>query len=213
MSMKRGFAGLIAIIGWAVIALEFYLTMAAPREPSVPANDRIIRFFSYFTILTNIVVAVTTTAIAFFPSTKIGRFFSRPGVQTAVAVYITIVGLVYSLLLRASLTGLWAVADHGVHDVVPIAYVVFWFICTPKSGLGWKDPIKWLSYPLAYVAYSLVHGAFTGWYPYWFVDISKLGYAVGLRNAAGVILGFVVVGLIFVAVGRAFSRTAKALSN
>lgn len=210
--MKRGSFGLLAIIAWLAIALEFYLTLTQPRE-SVPTNVRIIRFFSYFTILTNLVVAVTATAIAFFPSTRVGRFFSQAGVQTAVAVYITIVGVVYSLLLRADLSGLWAVADHLVHDVIPIAYVVFWFLFTPKSGLRWPDPVKWLVYPLAYVAYSLIHGAYTGWYPYWFVDMTKIGYAAGLRNAAGVLAGFVVVGLVFVLVGRAFSRTAKALSN
>jgi len=211
--MKRGTAGVIAIVGWLAIALEFYLTLAQPRAEGVDAGQRIIRFFSYFTILTNVVVAITTSAIAFFPATRLGKFFSRPGVQTAVAVYITIVGVVYSLLLRASLTGLWAVADHAVHDVIPVAYVVFWFIFTPKSGLKWPDAFKWLSYPLVYVTYSLIHGGFTGWYPYWFVDISKLGYGVGLRNAAGVVAGFVVVGLIFILVGRFFSRTAKALSN
>ncbi|MBV6496373.1 MAG: hypothetical protein DYH05_02885 [Acidobacteria bacterium ACB1] len=211
--MKRGFAGVIAIVGWLAIALEFYLTLAQPRVEGVDAGERVIRFFSYFTILTNIVVAITTSAIAFYPTSRLGKFFSRPGVQTAVAVYITIVGVVYSLLLRENLTGLWAVGNHAVHDVIPAAYVLFWFICTPKSGLKWPDAFRWLSYPLVYVAYSLIHGAFTGWYPYWFVDISKLGYGVGLRNAAGVFAGFVVVGLIFILVGRLFSRTAKALSN
>lgn len=211
--MKRGFTGVIAVVGWLAIALEFYLTLAQPRSEGVDAGERIIRFFSYFTILTNLLVAIATTAIAFFPTTRPGKFFSRPGVQTAVAVYITIVGVVYSLLLRASLTGLWAVADHAVHDVIPIAYVAFWFICTAKSGLRFIEPLKWLAYPVVYFAYSLVHGAYSGWYPYNFADMNVLGYAVGLRNAGLVLASFFVLGIVFVAVGRGFSRTAKALSN
>src|SRR5690606_25358129 len=122
MNMKRGFAGVIAIVGWLAIALEFYLTLTQPRVEGVDAGERVIRFFSYFTILTNIVVAVTTSAIAFYPSGRLGNFFSRPGVQTAVAGYIAIVGVVYRLLLRESLTGLSAVGSHAVHDMIPAAY-------------------------------------------------------------------------------------------
>ena len=211
--MKRGFAGLIAIVGWLAIGLEFYLTLARPRVEGVAPTDRIIRFFSYFTILTNLLVAIATTAIAFFPQSRFGKFFSRPTVETAIAVYITIVGVVYSLLLRESLTGLWAVANHAVHDVIPIAFVIFWFLCTPKAGLKWADAAKWLVYPILYFAYSLIHGAYTNWYPYNFADMKALGYAVGLRNAGLVLASFFVLGLVFVAVGRTFSRTAKALSN
>ncbi|MEZ5423148.1 MAG: hypothetical protein R2682_08660 [Pyrinomonadaceae bacterium] len=77
--MKRGFAGVIAIVGWLAIALEFYLTLAQPRVEGVDAGERVIRFFSYFTILTNIVVAITTSAIAFYPTSRLGKFFSRAG--------------------------------------------------------------------------------------------------------------------------------------
>ncbi|MGD9588635.1 MAG: Pr6Pr family membrane protein [Pyrinomonadaceae bacterium] len=213
--MKRIVAGVIAVIGWLSLILQFGLAMTNPVEPEPGAVERFIRFFSYFTVLTNIIVALTTTAIAFVPDSKIGRFTARATVQTAVAVYISIVGLVYSLFLRSvwDPTGWQAAADHALHDVVPLAYVIYWIIFAPKSGLGWSEPLKWLVYPLVYIAYSLTRGAFAMWYPYWFVDVTQLGYPQALTNTGSVLLAFALVGFVYVMIAKLFSRTAIAASN
>ena len=39
-------------------------------------------------------------------------------------------------------------------------------------------------WPVAWFAYTLLHGAAIGWYPYPFIDVTAQGYAVSLRNAA-----------------------------
>jgi hypothetical protein len=45
--------------------------------------------------------------------------------------------------------------------------------------------VRWaLAWPIAWFAYTLVHGAVGGWYPYPFVDVGVLGYAVVARNCA-----------------------------
>lgn len=206
--MGRTFAAIIAIIGWLSLLLQFVLQMTNPITPEPGTAERLVRFFSYFTITTNIIVAVTTTVIAFFPATRFGQFFSRPGVQTAVATYISIVGVVYSLFLRGvwSPVGWQAVADHALHDVVPVLYVFYWLIFAPKSGIAWVSPLKWLIYPLVYIAYSLIRGAFAAWYPYWFVDVTKLGYPTALTNTAFVLAAFVVFGYLFASVAKLFTR-------
>lgn len=213
--MGRFFAGLIAVFGWLSLILQFVLAMTNPVDPEPGAVERFIRFFSYFTVLTNIIVAATLTAIAFFPNSKIGKFASRPTVQTAVAVYISIVGLVYSLFLRSvwDPQGWQAAADHALHDVVPAAYVLYWLIFAPKQGLTWMEPFKWLVYPLVYIAYSLTRGAFAMWYPYWFVDVTQLGYAQALTNTGFVLIAFAIVGCVYAALAKLLSRTATPSPN
>ncbi|MDQ6780171.1 MAG: Pr6Pr family membrane protein [Candidatus Eremiobacteraeota bacterium] len=136
--------------------------------------------------------------------TKPDSFIARAGTTTAVAVYIFVVGLVYSLVLRAlwEPTGLQRLVDIALHDVMPLLYIGFWLWFIPKGGLRWTQPFGWLAYPLLYGAYALGRGALTGWYPYPFVDASALGYArVGL-NLLVMAIGFLVLGITAVGLGR-----------
>ncbi|MGD9629452.1 MAG: Pr6Pr family membrane protein [Pyrinomonadaceae bacterium] len=198
--MARIFAGVIAIVGWFALVLQFVIVLTSPANQPLSVPERIIRYFSFFTILTNLIVAFTTAAIAFFPGSRVGSLLSKPTSQAAVGTYISIVGLVYSLFLRAvwDPQGWQAVADHLLHDAVPLAFVVYWIAFAPKAGIGWGDALKWLAYPLAYVAYSLTRGALVDWYPYWFVDVTQLGYSTALTNAGLVLIAFLIVGFAFV---------------
>ena len=206
--MGRIVAGIIAIVGWFALALQFYLILTVPENQSLAIAERIVRFFSFFTILTNLIVALTTSAIAFIPASRLGRFAVRSTTQAAVGVYIAIVGVVYSLFLRAvwDPVGWQAVVDHLLHDAVPLAFIIYWILYAPKTGISWMTPVYWLAYPIAYVVYSLTRGAITGWYPYWFVDVTQLGYPTALTNTAVVLLAFLVTGFLFVTLARQFSR-------
>lgn len=210
--MGRVIAALIAVVGWFSLILQFVLHMNSPVAQDLTFIERFVRFFSYFTVSTNIIVAVTLTAIAFFPRTRFGAFFSKTSTQAAVASYISIIGIVYSLFLRTvwDPQGWQAVADHLLHDAMPLAYVIYWFAFAPKGGVNWFDPIKWLVYPVIYIVYSLIRGAYVLWYPYWFVDVTQLGYSTALTNTAFVFIAFTVVGFIYAGIGKAMSPTAKA---
>ena len=209
--MKRTLAAIVAILAWVGLTMQFYLTLTHPPAPEVPVAERIIRFFSFFTIISNLIVAIVTTAIAFFKGSRVERLVNRTSVLAAIAVYITIVAAVYSLFLRAVVNpqGWHLVSDHFIHDIVPPAYVLFWLIFAPKKGVRWADPVKWLIVPILYIAYSLTHGAYDNWYPYWFADVSKLGYPTALKNSAFVLIAFLVVGLIYAGVAKLISLAAK----
>jgi hypothetical protein len=89
-------------------------------------------------------------------------------------------------------------------------FVIYWIVAAPKSGITWIDPIKWLVYPIIYMAYSLIRGAIADWYPYWFVDITKLGYSTALTNTAFVMIGFIVVGFVYAMLAKLlFGRAAR----
>jgi hypothetical protein len=125
-------------------------------------------------------------------------------VQASAAVYIAIVGLVYQLLLRHlwNPQGAQWVADVLLHSIIPVGYVVYWWLFAPRDGLSWKNAVGWLVYPGAYLVYTLARGAVSGLYPYPFVDVTALGYRGVLARSAGLMLLFFSVGLLIVAIAR-----------
>src|ERR1700693_5796375 len=93
----RVYLFLVAIAGWFALIVEFYLILSS-RQASVP--ETITRYFTFFTILTNILIAVGCTSILLKPASGWGRFFSKATTLTAIAVNITIVGAIYNAILR-----------------------------------------------------------------------------------------------------------------
>lgn len=206
--MKRPFAALIAILAWVGLAMQFAFAIVNPAMQDVPVAERIVRYFSFFTVVANGIIAIVTTAIALAPESRFSRRVENGSVLTAAAVYISIVAVVYSLFLRAVVNaqGWHLISDHIVHDAIPPLFVLFWLIYARKSDIGWLDPVKWLIVPVLYIAYSLIHGAFDSWYPYWFADVTKLGYPTALKNSGFVLLAFLIFGFVFAAIGRILHR-------
>jgi hypothetical protein len=200
--LKQSWLVLLSIVAWLAVLLQIAVSVKAVVTAGRSPLVGLINTLSYFTILTNLLVAIVCTESARHSDSN--TFLSRPSTLSAVAVYIFIVGVTYSLLLRSvwEPTGLNAVLDVALHDVTPVVYVLFWFLFVPKGTLRWSQPIYWLIYPLIYVVYCIVRGAITGIYPYHFVDVTLLGYPKALVNTALLFLGFWIVSLIVVAIDR-----------
>ena len=198
----RVYAAVGALLGWFALALQLYLMLVQSLVPE--RLGTMITFFSFFTILTNILTASVFTAVAFQPKHGWGKWLCRPSVQAATAVYIAIVGMVYQLLLRQlwNPQGAQWVADVLLHSMVPVGYVVYWLLFAPRAGLSWKDSVTWLIYPGVYLVYVLARGAVSGLYPYPFVDVNVLGYGGVLARSGLLLLVFLGMGLLIVAVGR-----------
>jgi hypothetical protein len=198
----RIYAAVGALLGWFALALQLYLMLV--QAPGPERLTAVITYFSFFTILTNILTALVFTAVALQPKAGWGQWLSRPSVQAAAAVYIAIVGMVYQLLLRQlwNPQGAQWVADVLLHSMIPLGYVLYWLLFAPRAGLSWKDAATWLTYPAVYLVYILARGAMSGLYPYPFVDVNVLGYGGVLVRAAGFLLVFLGMGLLVVAVGR-----------
>ena len=194
----------MAIIAWSALLLQLALSIALSRSNGMPISGAIVNYLSYFTILTNFLVAFSLTCSLCISNTAWGRFFSRATVQSALAVYIAIVGTVYALLLKQlwNPQGLQKVADISLHEIVPVLYVLYWVAVVSKTSLAWKSVFPWLAYPAAYFCYSLVRGALTGWYPYPFMDVTANGYARVFLNALLMLVAFLAVSLVTVAFSR-----------
>jgi hypothetical protein len=190
-----------ALVGWFAVLAQFYLIIHH-RTSSIP--ETIVRFFSYFTILTNSLVAVCYTGLIVAKYKKRFQFFSNPKTITAIAVYISIVGLVYNIILRYlwQPEGLQRLVDEALHSIAPVWFVLFWFFFVPKNKLKYKDFFPWLLYPLCYIIFILIRGAFSNFYPYPFIDVNNLGYVRVFLNSVGLTCAFAFVSLLFIFFGR-----------
>jgi len=211
----RRFAALIAVIAWVGLAMQFAWAISNPAAQDVDVAERIIRYFSFFTVVGNGIIAIISTAIASARSSRFSKRVQNGSILTAAAVYISIVAVVYSLFLRSVVNaqGWHLISDHIVHDIVPAVFVLFWLVYAPKRDVRWLDPLKWLVVPVIYMAYCLARGAIGNWYPYWFADVTKLGYPTALRNAGLVLIAFLIFGFIYAAIAKVLSRTANSVST
>ncbi|NSL90067.1 Pr6Pr family membrane protein [Chitinophaga sp. Mgbs1] len=195
------FSGIIAVSGWFALIAQAYIMFTGN---AAPLPELIIRFFSYFTITTNLLVAICSTVLFLAPETQWGRFFSKPATLTAITVYITIVGLIYNIILRSlwSPQGLQYIVDELLHTVIPAMFILYWGLTAAKTPLPWNSCWPWLIYPLAYIVWVLIRGAFSGFYPYPFIHVGTLGMQQTLINAVGIGVLFAVVSLAFIGIGR-----------
>ena len=204
---RRPAAMVLALLGWAALALQFSLTMGTVTAQGRSSWAAVIVLAGYFTILTNLLCAVCMTAVCFSRSAH----QPTPNLLSAATLYIATVGVTYTLLLSHlfSFEGLPWLADRLLHYVIPLAFVAYWMIFVPKGTLRWTAPLVWLIYPLAYLAVSLVRGAHSGWYPYPFINVATLGYRAALLNALGLTVTFFVSGLALVAWDRQMGRRSE----
>ncbi len=178
-------------LGWFAILAQYWLSTA---EHGFVAGS--VNYFSFFTILSNIIVALAFT----LPGSKI---FSRPGVRTAIAVYIFVVGTIFFFLLRKLFhpVGLGWYVNIILHYTMPPLYILDWVLFVPKRNLTYQSIPYWLIYPVVYCAWTLAHGAVSGYYPYPFLNAGELGYPRIALNIlalgaffAGLSAGFICVG-------------------
>jgi hypothetical protein len=200
----RRFTILAANVAWFGVLLQLYLSLKFSLANGKTVADGLVAYFGYFTILTNILVALVLTVALVAPASSAGRFFKRPGVTTATAAAIAVVGLAYFLLLRAvwNPQGWQLVADSVLHYVTPILFLVYWWIAVPKHGLRWSHLPAWASYPIGYLVYMLIRGKLTGLYPYHFLDVGALGYGKALMNGLGVLFIFILVSVLLLVAAR-----------
>ena len=181
--------GILCIVAAFGVIAQFAMTGTGPADPAEPDPGvlvSLIRFFSFFTILSNLLVVISSVPPA------LGR---EPGyvqrvLRLSALVGIIITGVVHWFLLRpdADLSGFTAVVDAITHVVVPILTVLVWLTVGPRGLISRAVVLGSFLYPVLYAGWTLAHGALTDWYPYPFIDVPTVGYPQALTMAA-IILG------------------------
>ena len=208
LTVARAVAIVGAVLGWAVLLLQLVLLIDVFQAGGGTLLGGVWRFLGFFTVLSNILAAAVLTHAAVKPGTTSGLGDSR--VELSVATAMAIVGIVYSVLLRAlwDPQGWQRVADVALHDALPVIVVLF-FLLRGHGGLRWRDSAYALIFPLSYCAYALVRGAADGWYAYPFLDPTKLSTAQMAVNIAGLTLGVLMVALTLIGLAKLVARRTQ----
>lgn len=198
-SSQRMYAAVGALLGWATVLTQFYLFLEAR---TTPVGEMLIRFFSYFTMLSNI--AVSCCFSGYFIKGRWQRFFTSPQTLTAVTVYILVVGIVYNAVLRSLWhpEGMQKIVDEILHSINPLLFLLFWIGYVPKQQIQWKDCFRYILFPLAYTLFIALRGAASGFYPYPFVNVTELGYPKVLINGAVIMTVFLGLSLVLTGIAK-----------
>jgi hypothetical protein len=152
-----------------------------------PAPTRVIRFLSYFTIQSNLLVAISSAMLAVRPGHD-GTLFRVLRLDALFGITVTLVTYTVLLAPQHDPHGINAATNAGLHYVVPIMAVLGWLAFGPRPRIDERTLLLALIWPALYIAYTVAHGAASGWYPYPFVDVAHLGYATVLRNGLGMVV-------------------------
>lgn len=206
---KQGWlAALCLVVAAGSLLLQYAILMRA-TQGAVGPGFATVRFLSYFTVLSNVLVVFATgSALSGFDA-RITNFFRRSAVKGGIALYIGVTGAIYFLILRH----LWQPqgaqwwADTGLHYATPLLYLAWWLFGARHGALRWSDIVHWLGFPLAYLLWTFLRGAWVHEYPYPFIDVGQLGWIAVIRNAAGVLLAFIGLGAGLVTVDRRLGKS------
>lgn len=200
----------VAAVAW--FALAFQLVLVVTGEAVLVDEDppglaaRVYRYFAYFTIQSNLLVAISSTALARRPS------LGSPGwrtVRIAGLVGITVTGLVHFVLLRPllDLEGSSWFVDKLLHVVVPVLAVAAWAWAGPRPRVTARAVAYALAWPVAWLAWTLVVGQVDGWVPYPFLDADDEGWASVGVAAAGVTVLFLLLFMTYAWLDRRLAAT------
>ncbi|MEU0093033.1 Pr6Pr family membrane protein [Kribbella sp. NPDC006257] len=186
----RVWAAVTALVVAVGIVVQLFVT-AGNSDGYFPDNpDRVFNVFAYFTIQSNLLLGGTCLLLALDPErwqTMLFRVLRLNGV-----VCIAVTGIVYHLVLAGTdhLTKAGAFANLLIHTATPLLGVLGWLIFGPRGQTGYRVAGWSIVYPLLWLAFTLIRGEGTGFYPYPFVDVSEHGYGQVLLNCLFVALLF-----------------------
>ncbi|HEY5288554.1 MAG TPA: Pr6Pr family membrane protein [Caulobacteraceae bacterium] len=202
----RGAAALTALVAWGGLALQFALTFQTMTSEGASPGAALWRYLGYFTILTNLGVAIIASMMTLAPGAPV----AGPRARLMTAASIAFVGIVFSVALRStwSPTGWQAVANHALHDATPLLFLLSWALAG-HGLLKWRDAGWALVPPGLYCAYALIRGTVDGWYAYWFLDPAKLGLAKLSLSIAALLAALLIVAVMLVAVDKWLARRPR----
>jgi hypothetical protein len=182
----RSSAILIAVVAWAGLAVQFGASSALTGPPL----RTLWVMVRYFTVLTNLAVALVFTIMAFRSK------WPSPRLLGGVTIAIMLVGIVSATLLAGllHLSGGARFADLLLHRVTPVLVSLFWLFAARHGGLTHRDPVAWAAAPLAYWVYALVRGAYEGIYAYPFINVARNGWPTTIVYALVIAAAFFATG-------------------
>ena len=181
-------------------------------QPSGSSLGRLLNSYSYFTMWSNVTVAIVMTILAIAPHR--GRVFRV--FRLDALLMITVTGIIYWGLLASgnNSQGIDVIGNVFNHSITPVVTVVVWLLVGPRNWIRWWTPLAALGLPIAWAAYTMVRGALISQYPYPFLNVVKYGLSSVLVTIVmiaifGLVIGYLYYGLDLLLSGKA-RRSAAA---
>ena len=176
-------------------------------------------FYVYFTNISNFLcIGVMLAALVETAKKKDNSFVkAAPALKFIGMLGILLTFLVFNIMLAGE-EGRdpqlnWRIGSLAFHVVLPIMYIADWFLFYERKKCKWYYPLLSVGFPFAYAVFLLIHAAILRFdssiltptpgsttpliYPYFFVNLDKLG-------VPGVLMWIAIISIAFVAMGFAF---------
>ncbi|MCR5157161.1 MAG: Pr6Pr family membrane protein [Butyrivibrio sp.] len=153
------------------------------------------RVFMYFTIQSNILIAVVSCIGLFLMNRSGAGSASRNSLKVwhvikfVSTISITLTGVVFGVVLAPTLgANAWNFQNTLTHLVVPVAAVIDFFVIAPGAGISRKNVFYVIIPPILYAIYAGI-GYIQGWefadgitYPYFFLNWGSPAGAFGFTS-------------------------------
>ncbi|SDQ58247.1 Pr6Pr family membrane protein [Microbacterium sp. cf332] len=213
----------------AAVVTQLTVSLTRTAETGGDVATVFANFFSFFTILSNVIAAVVLAWAGLRTLRDPRGATSSLGLSAALAcatTYMVITGIVYNTLLRGitlpqgSEPVPWS--NEVLHLIGPIFLLLDLLIGTRRRALRWQTVWVVIAFPLLWVAYTLVRGPLVTnpangqpyWYPYPFLNPNNPGgWGMVAAYVVVIAIAFVAVGFFTVWVTRRRARAVGAASG
>ena len=159
-------------------------------------------FFGYFTIQSNIFIALAFAATLVAAARRKRGELGLSLFRGASTVYIATTGIVYNtLLVNVDVQTSVQWSNDVLHRVLPVYAVLDWLLFSDRARLLFRHVWWFLLYPAVWLVVILVRGATDGWVPYPFLN-PDLGYGVVALYCLGVAVFIVLMGVLVIGMSR-----------
>jgi hypothetical protein len=214
-----GINGLVAGFG-ALFSFTLTVLGTYPSENTNPTAlgfadqgllGRVFDYFTYFTLWSNILVAIVMLMLFARPDRD--SFWFRV-LRLDSVLMIVVTGIIYNVVLAATAKnqGLEVWTNFFLHVLTPLLTFVVWLIAGPRGWISWRIIAASLILPIIWLVFALVRGAFIGAYPYGFLDVATYGYGTVLTNVAGIVAFAIVLCLILWGIDWVIRRVGRRAS-
>ena len=222
MTGKRILFGVNGLVAGFGALFSFTLTVLGtyPSENTNPTAlgfadqgllGRVFDYFTYFTLWSNILVAIVMLMLFARPDRD--SFWFRV-LRLDSVLMIVVTGIIYNVVLAATAKnqGLEVWTNFFLHVLTPLLTFVVWLIAGPRGWISWRIIAASLILPIIWLVFALVRGAFIGAYPYGFLDVATYGYGTVLTNVAGIVAFAIVLCLILCGIDWVIRRVGQRAS-
>lgn len=198
-----GINGVIAAFG-ALFSLTLTVLGTYPSQNTNPTAlgfagqglpGRVFDYFTYFTLWSNILVAIVMLMLWARPERD--SFWFRVFRLDSVLM-IVVTGIIYNVVLASTAKnqGLEVWTNFFLHVLTPSVTFLVWLVAGPRGWISWRIIGAALILPIVWLVFALIRGAFIGAYPYGFLDVATNGYGTVLLNVLNIVIFAVVLCLI-----------------